>query len=79
MDVFGTTPNYSLSDLLNLWESINLIPKGQWTTTDLARYMLENPNRPERIDNLARILNKLRKRIPVYVLTNNASPLLFPE
>ena len=77
--VLGTTPNYSLSDLLNLWESINLIPKGQWTTNDLARYMLENPNRPERIDNLARILNKAQERgIPVYVLTNNASPLLFP-
>lgn len=77
--VLGSKPNSSLSDLLKLWEHVNLIPKNQWTTNDLARYMLQNPNTPERIDNLARVLNKAQERgIPVYVLTNNASPLLFP-
>ena len=67
-------PSKSLNECLNALKGYNLSPKN-WTSDDLATFILHDATDPNRIDNLMMTLQFAEyKKIPIFIITNNALP-----
>jgi hypothetical protein len=59
---------------LKTLKTYNLAPKN-WTSDDLATFILHDATDPNRIDNLMMTLQFAEyKKIPIFIITNNALP-----
>ena len=64
----------SLKECLKTLKTYNLAPKN-WTSDDLATFILHDATDPNRIDNLMMTLQFAEyKKIPIFIITNNALP-----
>lgn len=69
-----TGPSKSLNECVNLLKTNKLAPKN-WTSDDLATFILHDATDPNRIDNLMMTLQFAEyKKIPIFIITNNALP-----
>ena len=64
----------SLKECLKTLKTYNLAPKN-WTSDDLATFILHDATDPNRIDNLMMTLQFAEyKKIPIFIITNNDLP-----
>lgn len=64
----------SLNECVNLLKTNKLAPKN-WTSYDLATFILHDATDPSRIDNLMMTLQFAEhQKIPIFIITNNALP-----
>ena len=64
----------SLKECLKTLKTYNLAPKN-WTSDDLATFILHDATDPNRIDNLMMTLQFAEyKKIPIFIITNNSLP-----
>jgi len=69
-----TGSSKSLNECVNLLKTNKLAPKN-WTSDDLATFILHDATDPNRIDNLMMTLQFAEyKKIPIFIITNNALP-----
>ena len=68
------TSDVSLNQCLKTLKTYNLAPEN-WTSNDLATFILHDATDPSRIDNLMDVLQHAEyKKIPIFIITNNALP-----
>ena len=66
--------SHSLNECLEMLKTYNLAPKN-WTSDDLATFILHDATDLNRIDNLMRTLKLAEhKKIPIFIITNNNIP-----
>jgi hypothetical protein len=66
--------SHSLSECVDTLKKHNLAPKN-WTSDDLATFILHDTTDPNRIDNLRSTLRFAEyKKIPIFIITNNNIP-----
>ena len=69
-----TGPSKSLNECVNLLKTNKLAPKN-WTSNDLATFILHDATDPSRIDNLMDVLQHAEhQKIPIFIITNNSIP-----
>ena len=69
-----TGPSKSLNECLKTLKTYNLAPEN-WTSNDLATFILHDATDPSRIDNLMDVLQHAEhQKIPIFIITNNSIP-----
>ena len=69
-----TGTSKSLNECVNLLKKNNLAPEN-WTSNDLATFILHDATDPSRIDNLMDVLQHAEhQKIPIFIITNNSIP-----
>ena len=64
----------SLNECVNLLKKNNLAPEN-WTSNDLATFILHDATDPSRIENLMDVLQHAEhQKIPIFIITNNSIP-----